>query len=188
MLNMVTGQPVVPRIYSPFAVPVRKKPGSRLWEPQVSSRHNERAIAINAEAEALALALPVTAGGAIEYGSMTDFGAILMCDDPFVNEGFDVRQPFLAWLKRNSKALLDDFLDLQKYGACIATWTYSASEVHINAWEGSHHTVTLGFHVGATGVGSVGPEISWARGRASNGWAHFVRLATNGWCFSRGSR
>jgi hypothetical protein len=140
----------------------------------VSTKHSETTVAIETEADALALALPVTVGGAVEYASKTDFGAILMCDDAVVTEGFDVREPFLAWLKKNSTALLEDFPDLKKHGAYVCTWTYSASNIHINAWEGAEHKVTLGFQVGATGIGSLGPETTWVRGRTSNGWAHFV--------------
>jgi hypothetical protein len=174
ILNIATGQTIDPQRYTPFATPVLKTPDARFWEPRVSSKHSETAIAIGCAADALALALPVSVGGAVEYASKKDFGAILMCDDAVENEGFDVRAPFLAWLKKNAATLVKDFPDLKEHGIYIATWTYSASNIHINAWEGSEHTVTLGFHAGATGIGSVGPSTSWARGRTSNGWAHFA--------------
>jgi len=173
IFNLTTNQPADSQRYTRFATPVLKTPDSRSWEPRVSTKHSETAIAINCEADALAAALPVTVGGAVEYASKTDFGAILMCDDDVVNEGFDVRDPFLKWLKNNSAALLEDFPDLGKHGVYIPTWTYSASNIHINAWEGSRHKVTLGFHVGATGIGAIGPKTSWVRGRTSNGWADF---------------
>lgn len=174
IFNVTTNKDVEPLRYTPFTTPVLKTPDSRFWEARVSSKHIETSIAINCEADALALALPVTVSGAVEYTSKIDFGAILMCDDAVVNEGFDVRDPFLTWLKKNSAALLEDFPDLGRHGVYISTWTYSSSNIHINAWEGSEHKVALGFHVGATGIGSVGPETSWVRGCTSNGWAHFV--------------
>ncbi|KAK3991451.1 hypothetical protein QBC44DRAFT_367904 [Cladorrhinum sp. PSN332] len=174
ILNITTGRPVSPQRYTPLAVPVLKTPDSRFWSPRVSSSSHETAIAINAEADALALALPVTIGGAVEYASQGDYGAILMCDNAVVNEGFDSRELSCKWLKKNSAALREDFPDLKKHGVYISTWTYSASNIHVNAWEGREHRVMLGFQVGATGIGSLGPETSWARGHTSNGWAHFV--------------
>ncbi|RYO95985.1 hypothetical protein DL765_011723 [Monosporascus sp. GIB2] len=174
IFNIVSGKSVEPNTYTPFLPPVGKMPDSRFWEPRVSSKHKETEIKLEAEADALALGLPATVGGALEYQSSVDFGAILMCDDAVVAEGFDVRDPFLVWIKKNSAALLVEFPDLRRHGAYIATWTYSAAKIHINAWEGVQHKVVLGFQVGATGVGNVGPETSWFRGRASNGWSHYV--------------
>lgn len=174
IFNITQGKPVEDVNYTPFSTPVLKEPDSRFWGPRVSNKHTEVSIALETEAGALALGLPVDVGGAIEYQSKTDFGAILMCDDAVVADGFDVRDPFLSWLKKNSAALLADFPDVKKHGVCIATWTYSAASVHVNAWQGAEQKVVVGFKVGATGVGSLGPETSWYRGHASSGWSHFV--------------
>ncbi|KAH6972077.1 hypothetical protein BKA56DRAFT_620646 [Ilyonectria sp. MPI-CAGE-AT-0026] len=174
IFNIVRGEAVEPETYTSFLIPVGKTPDSRFWGPRVSSKHSETEVKLEAEADALALGLQATVGGAIEYQSRVDFGAILMCDDAVVAEGFDVRDPFLAWIKKNSAALLAEFPDLQKHGIYIPTWTYSAAETHINAWEGVEHKIVLGFQVGATGVGNVGPGTSWSRGRASNGWSHYL--------------
>lgn len=71
------------------------------------------------------LALPATVGGAIEYACEGDFGAILTCDDAVVNEGLNIREPFLSLLKRNSAVPPD----LRTRGVDVSAWTYSASSV-----------------------------------------------------------
>ncbi|KAK4155842.1 hypothetical protein C8A00DRAFT_13152 [Chaetomidium leptoderma] len=173
------GTPVPEHKYTPFSPPVPKDPDARFWGPKVSSKSTETTLSLASSADALALGLPLEVGGAVEYQSKADFGAVLLCDDAVVADGFDVRDPSLAWLKRNSAALLADFPDLKRHGVCVATWTYSATSVHINAWEGTGRKVVLGFKVGAAaaaaGVGNAGSsQMAWSRVEGSSGWAHFV--------------
>lgn len=99
---------------------------------------------------------------------------MLMCDGEVVSEVFDFRDPFLVWMKRNAKALFGRYPDARKHGICTATWTYSATDIHIKAWEGGDNSVTVGFNVGAAGVGRVGSQVSWSRGRMTSGWSEWT--------------
>jgi hypothetical protein len=148
-------------------------PDARAWGPLESSTVTSNKVELGAEVDALSLGLPVDIGGAVEYSTQTDFGAILMCDDKVESQGFDERHPFLTWLKRNSKAVLARWPDVKKHGVIATTWTYTAEKIFIQVWNDASRTVTLGFSVGATGVGNVGPEISWHRAHGTAGWSRW---------------
>lgn len=123
------------------------EPEARVWGPLISSNVRETNIKLEGDAEALSIGLPADIGGLVQYNTNTDFGAVLMCDDEVVIEGYDFRNPFLAWLKRNSKELLKNYPDLKKYGVCAVTWTYSSTNIHIKAWANAGTAVTLGFNL-----------------------------------------
>ena len=128
---------------------------------------------LKSEADALTTGLPVDFGLKVGFTMSTDFGAVLMCDDKVVAEGYDHRQTFLKWIKMNAKTLSAQFPDVKEYGISAVTWTYSASEIYINAWEDPKKEVVLGFKVGMTGVGSLNPETTWARSQYSTGWSRY---------------
>lgn len=86
---------------------------------------------LSGDGAAAALGLPVDIGGAVKYSTKSDFGAILMCDSDVVMEGYDLRAPFKKWLKANSKKLLENYGELEKYGVIAATWTYSSDDIYI---------------------------------------------------------
>jgi hypothetical protein len=90
-LKIIMGEAVKQSTYTSFLVPVVKTLNSRYYKPRISSKHKERENKLEAQADAIALILPATAGGAMEYQSNVDFEEILMCDDTAVAEGFDVR-------------------------------------------------------------------------------------------------
>jgi hypothetical protein len=146
-------------------------PDTRAWGPLESSTVTSNDLQLGAEVDALSLGLPVDIGGAVEYSTKTDFGAILMCDDKVESQGFEERQPFLTWLKRNSKAVLARWPDVKKHGVIATSWTYTAEKIYIQVWNDVSRTVTLGFKLGATGVGNVEPEISWHRAHTTAGWS-----------------
>jgi hypothetical protein len=140
----------------------------------VSSNVKENRINLEGDLNGLSFGFPVDVGGVIHYSTKSDFGAVLMCDTEVVSEGYDFRSPFLQWIKKNSRTLLANYPDLKKHGVCAVTWTYSASDIHINAWTNSDNTVTVGFKLGAEGIGSANPEISWIRSQSSSGWMEWT--------------
>lgn len=157
--------------YSRVEYPMRSDPDSRFWSPLVSSNVKETGVALEGDLGGASLGLPVDVGGAVQYRTSTDFGAVLMCDSSVVAEGYDYRNPFKVWLKMNAKKLLVKYPDLKKYGVCVVTWTYSSTNIHINAWDNPGNEVVLGFKAGMSGLGSLGPELSWLRGKSSSGWS-----------------
>lgn len=156
--------------YTPIGRLQRSDPDSRRWGPRVSSNVNATNIELGGEINAQSLGLPVGIAGAVQYSTNADFGAVLMCDDDVISEGYNFRNPFLDWLKKNSKNLLADYPDLKKHGVCATTWTYSASDIHINAWTNSATILTIGFVVDAEPVAQWNSEMSWVRSRSSSGW------------------
>lgn len=149
------------------------EPETRVWGPLVSSNVRETNVKLEGDVDALGLGLPADIGGIVQFSTNTDFGAVLMCDNEVVAEGYDLRNPFLVWLKENSKALLKSYPDLKKHGVCAVTWTYSSTNIHINVWENAATTVTVGFKLGMTGVGHASPETSWVRRRSGSGWSNW---------------
>jgi hypothetical protein len=140
------------------------------WDPQESGTVNRvTEFSLEGEASALAQGLPVDAKVAVKYKTSTDFGAILMCDEEAVVEGYDHRDPFRAWLKQNAPTLLTNYPTVKKHGIYVATLTYSSSDIHIEVWQNPQKEITLGFKAGVTGVGSVGPSVKWMRASSSDG-------------------
>ena len=162
-----------PAGFTPLEAQLLSDPDFRAWGPLTSSTVKSNRLKLKGEADALSLSLPVDVGGAVEYSTKTNFGAVLMCDDKVESRGFELRRPFLAWLKQNSKVLLGKWPDVGEHGVIAATWTYSAVKVYIHAWEDAGKTVAVGFKVGATGVGGAEPEVSWHRARANEGWSRW---------------
>ncbi|KAK8031274.1 hypothetical protein PG990_001008 [Apiospora arundinis] len=156
-----------------FTLPRDKDPDRMKLGPVVSGTVRGTEVALASEAEAAALGLPLDVSGVIEYASEDSFGAILMCDDEVVIERYDVRDPFVRWLKKNHRAILRRHRDVTRYGVCIALNTWSAQHVFIRTWSGAGHSVRVGFKVGATGIGNVKPEVSYYRASHGAGWQQF---------------
>ncbi len=125
-------------------------------------------------ADASAFGLPFDVGGVVSYATAHGFGAVLVCDGDVVSEGFDYRDPFLVWLNQNASLSLSRYPYAKKHGVCVATWTYSTTDVYISAWEGGANSVTVGFIATAAGVGQVNPQTTWHRGHASSGWSTYT--------------
>jgi hypothetical protein len=141
--------------------------------PLTSNTVNDNEVVLAAGTDALSLGLPVGISGYMEYSTAMDFGAVLMCDDKVESYGYDLRMPFLSWLKRNSKALVQKWPDIKKYGVIATTRTYSASKVYIQAWTGADKKIVIGFDVEVPGVANAGPEVSWHRAHSSQGWSRW---------------
>lgn len=143
----------------------------RRFGPLTSSNVAKDDVALEAGVDAASLGLPVDVGGVVRCSTSGGFGAVLMCGGDVTSEGFDFREPFLVWLKQNAKVLFSRYPDTKKNGLCVATWTYSADDIAISAWDGGANEVALGFKVGAAGIGHVGPEKNWFRSHASSMWS-----------------
>lgn len=149
----------------------RSEPDRRRYGPLTADKVTETSVKLEAGVGAAAVGLPVEVGGVVKYSTAGGFGAVLLCGDEVVSEGFDFRDPFLAWLQRHAKVLFAEYPDAKKHGLCAVTWTYSSADVGITAWDNSEGNVTVGFDVGAAQVAKVGPEVSWVRGTSSSGWS-----------------
>jgi len=154
------------------------QPDVRRLGPLTADRVHKTELALEAGLGAGALAaagLPVDVGAAVRYSTSGEFGAVLLCRGDVVSEGFDFREPFLAWLQVNAKVLFRRYPDARKRGSglCVATWTYSAEDIGIAAWESSEGGVAVGCEVGMAEVAKLGPNVEWIRGRSSSGWAEW---------------
>ncbi|WYZ36176.1 hypothetical protein EsH8_XI_000059 [Colletotrichum jinshuiense] len=157
--------------YGPLGPLQRSAPDTRRYGPLTADKVTETSVELEAGLGAAAVGLPVEVGGVVRYSTAGGFGAVLLCGDEVISEGFDFRDPFLAWLQRHAKVLFAKYPDAKKHGLCVATWTYSSADVGITTWENSEGSVTVGFDVGAAGVAEVGPRLSWVRGASSSGWS-----------------
>ncbi|KAI0111164.1 hypothetical protein GGR51DRAFT_557571 [Nemania sp. FL0031] len=147
---------------------------TRCWGPLTTSNVSMTEVELEAGVDATALGLPFGVSGIVSYSTASGFGAILVCDKDIVSEGFDLRDPFLGWLKQNAKLLFSKYPDAKKHGICVATWTYSTTDIHISTWEGANNSVTVGCTIDAMGIGHAGPKTTWHRGHASSGWLNFT--------------
>ena len=139
--------------------------------PKLSNKTAETQIDLGAGVGAAAMGLPVDVTGAVKYSTSNEFGAVLVCENDVVSEGFDLRQPFATWLEENAKALLRDYPELKELGLYAVTWTYSSTDIHISAWDGEGNSATVGIKAGFASAGDLGPKTSWVRGQSSSGWS-----------------
>ncbi|KAI0459168.1 hypothetical protein F5B21DRAFT_341202 [Xylaria acuta] len=174
ILDLADAKAVQDAGYSPMGHLQRSEPDVRRYGPLTSSGTSAVDVELEAAASAAAFSLPVDVSGVFRYSTSGDFGAVLMCDDDVISEGFDFRNVFLIWLKRNAKALFAKYPDAKKHGICAVTWTYSSTNIHITAWEGAGNSVTVGFKAGAAGVVDVGPQMTWLRGRSGSAWSEWT--------------
>lgn len=155
----------------------RSDPETQKWEPRLASTVKKTELKLKGDVSGLAAAgLPVDVSAAFKYSTSANFGAILMCDTDVVVECYDHRDPFRKWLKENVPKLLAEYPSLRQHGIYVATTTYSCSSVHINVWHSSQDEVKLGFKVGVTGLGGLGPSTTWLRGTSSKSWTSFVQV------------
>ncbi|KAI0858019.1 hypothetical protein F4860DRAFT_505620 [Xylaria cubensis] len=160
--------------YSPLGYIQRAPPDIRRYGPLAAAEVSTNELALGVGVDASSFGLPLDAGGAVSYATARGFGAVLVCDEDVVSEGFDYRDPFLVWLKVNASLLFSRYPDVKKHGVCVATWTYSTTSIHISAWEGGANSVTVGFTATAAGVGHASPQTTWHRGHASSGWSTYT--------------
>lgn len=171
ILDLADASAVKAAGYSPLGPLQRSAPDMRRYGPLTADKVTGTSVGLEAGLGAAAVGLPVEVGGVVRYSTTGGFGAVLLCGDEVMSEGFDFRDPFLAWLQRHAKVLFAKYPDAKKHGLCAVTWTYSSADVGITTWENSESSVTVGFDVGAAEVAEVSPEVSWVRGASSSGWS-----------------
>jgi hypothetical protein len=84
--------------YGPLGYLQRSEPDTRRYGPLTADKVTETSVELAAGVGGAAVGLPMDVGGAVKYSTSGGFGAVLLCDDEVVSEGFDFRDPFLAWL------------------------------------------------------------------------------------------
>ncbi|KAH6843409.1 hypothetical protein B0I37DRAFT_217358 [Chaetomium sp. MPI-CAGE-AT-0009] len=171
ILDLADASAVEAAGYEPLGYLQRSEPDTRRYGPLTADKVTETSVELEAGVGAAAVGLPVDASGVVKYSTSGGFGAVLLCEDAVVSEGFDFRDPFLAWLQRHAKTLFAKYPDAKKHGLYAVTWAYSSTDIAITTWENAEGGVTLGFELGAAGVATVGPQVSWVRGTSSSGWS-----------------
>ncbi|KAJ4116134.1 hypothetical protein NW768_011106 [Fusarium equiseti] len=174
ILNLLDSEALEKAGYTPLGELRPSEPDLRRFGPMLSNRTSKTNIDLEAGVGAAAMGLPVDVSGAVKYSTSNEFGAVLVCENDVVSEGFDLRQPFATWLEQNAKSLFKDFPDAKRLGLYAVTWTYSSTDIHISAWDGESNDATVGFKVGFAGAGNVGPQTSWVRGQSSSGWSEWT--------------
>lgn len=91
--------------YTPFRFPVEAEPDLQTWGPVKSANVAESQITLSSDADAAALSIPVGFGGAMEYESTGNFGAVLMSDVDVELTGYDVRGSFIKWLEDHAATI-----------------------------------------------------------------------------------
>ncbi|KAJ3941074.1 uncharacterized protein N0V96_008951 [Colletotrichum fioriniae] len=171
ILDLADAEAVKAAGFAPLGYLQRSPPDPRRYGPLTADKVTETSVELEAGVGGAAVGLPVEVGGVFKYSTAGSFGAVLLCEDEVVSEGFDFRDPFLAWLQIHTKVLFSKYPDAKKHGLCAVTWTYSSADVGITTWDSSEGSATVGFDVGAADVAKVGPKVSWVRGASSSGWS-----------------
>ncbi|KAH7174053.1 uncharacterized protein B0J16DRAFT_199755 [Fusarium flagelliforme] len=174
ILNLLDSEALEKAGYSPLGELRPSEPDVRRFGPMLSNKTSKTNVDLEAGVGAAAMGLPVDVSGAVKYSTSNEFGAVLVCENDVVSEGFDLRQPFATWLEQNAKSLFKDYPDAKRLGLYAVTWTYSSTDIHISAWDGESNDATVGFKVGFAGAGNVGPQTSWVRGQSSSGWSEWT--------------
>ncbi|KAH8903390.1 hypothetical protein BR93DRAFT_885494 [Coniochaeta sp. PMI_546] len=154
---------------TPFVEPHRRVPDKRRWGPLTSNHVSERNVQLGAGVDGTSFGLPASVSIVTEYSTKGGFGAVLMCDNDVVVEGYDVRGPIERWIRENRLALAK-ILDLKEHGVVCSTWTYSSENVHLNVWEDSETKVVVGVGADVQGLANTNASTSWLRGRSGSKW------------------
>ncbi|KAI0487749.1 hypothetical protein F4859DRAFT_466069 [Xylaria cf. heliscus] len=160
--------------YSPLSYIQRAPPDIRRYGPMAAGDVSANEVGLGLGVDASSFGLPLNVSGVVSYATARGFGAVLVCDGDVVSEGFDYREPFLVWLKQNANLIFSNYPDAKKHGVCVATWTYSTTDIYISAWERGANSVKLGFTATAAGVGQATPQTTWHCGHASSGWSTYT--------------
>lgn len=155
---------------TPFVPPRCRTPDTRRWGPLTSSQVRETNIQLDAGVDGTSFGLPAFVSAATEYSTKSGFGAVLMCDDDVVLEGYDVRGPFETWIRENRVALAK-IPDLKQHGVVCSTWTYSSTNIHLIVWNDSETKVVVGCGVEAQGISNANAATSWVRGHSVSKWS-----------------
>lgn len=157
--------------YTPFRFPVEAEPDLQIWGPVKSANVAETKMALSGEADAAALGIPVGFGGAIEYESTSNFGAVLMSDVDVEVTGYDVRGPFIKWLQDNAAMIRKNHkseVGSRTLHAVIGI--YASTDIFIHVMSDRGKKVVVGFKATAPGVASADLGTTWARSSIGSHW------------------
>ncbi|KAK6834168.1 hypothetical protein PG987_008862 [Apiospora arundinis] len=146
----------------------RKKLG-----PVESRSVKSNAITLKSQADAVAMGLPVDVGGVVEYVTEASFGSVLMCDDEVEVECFSQRDNLVRWLEENHQAILKLHRDVKDHGIYAVRTTTSAKHVSIRSWSGAGQKISVGYKLGASGIGNSTSEVSYYLANHGVGWRQF---------------
>ncbi|KAF4987542.1 hypothetical protein FGRMN_10294 [Fusarium graminum] len=173
IMNLLDDEALRKAGYPPLGELKPKEPDVRRFGPMLSENMGKTTLDLEAGVGAAVTGIPVDVSGAVKYSTTNEFGAVLVCENDVVSEGFDLRQPFNTWMEANVKALLKTYPDAKKNGLYAVTETYSSTDIHISAWDAKSNDSTVMFKVGMAGAGNIGPKASWVRGESSSGWTEW---------------
>ncbi|KAI3390519.1 hypothetical protein diail_9286 [Diaporthe ilicicola] len=157
--------------YTSFRPPVEAEPDHQTWGPVKSADVAETKITLSGEADAAALGIPVGFGGAIEYESASNFGAVLMSDVDVEITGYDVRGPFMKWLEENaSKIRKNHKSEIGSRPLHAVIGIYASTDIFIHVMSERGKKVVVGFKAAAPGVASAELGTTWARSSVGSHW------------------
>lgn len=157
--------------YTPFRFPVEADPDLQKWGPVKSANVAENKIALSGEADAAALGIPVGFGGAVEYESTSNFGAVLMSDVDVEVTGYDVRGPFIKWLEENAATIRKN--NKRETGSRtlhVVIGIYASTDIFIHVMSDRGKKVVVGFKASAPGAASADLGTTWARSSVGSHW------------------
>lgn len=117
--------------------------------------------------------IPADVNFLCKYVSSTNFGAVLLTGHPITKEYYYHDMPFIRWLGKNSKTILQKFPEVKKYDLWIVTSTCSTAECALNAWNSSSKEVAVGFSSSMSQVGGFDGEVNWHTATDDEGWNFF---------------
>ena len=97
-------------------------PRKHKWGPKISNAVTYTKTGLKAGASAAPAGIPADASVLFDYQSSTDFGAILVCPETVVQEGYYHEEPFRKWAIDNAKAILTAQPDAKTNGFCQINW------------------------------------------------------------------
>lgn len=157
--------------YTPFRFPVEADPDLQKWGPVKSANVAENKIALSGDADAAALGIPVGFGGAMEYESTSNFGAVLMSDVDVEVTGYDVRGPFIKWLEENAATIRKNHKrEIGSRTLHVVIGIYASTDIFIHVMSDRGKKVVVGFKASAPGAASADLGTTWARSSVGSHW------------------
>lgn len=157
--------------YTPFRVPVEAGPDLQTWGPVKSANVAETKIALSGDVDAAALGIPVGFGGAVEYESTSNFGAVLMSDADVEVTGYDVRGPFIKWLQDNAATIRKNHkAEIGSRTLHAVIGIYASTEIFIHVMSDRGRKVVVGFKAAAPGAASADLGTTWVRSSVGSHW------------------
>lgn len=157
--------------YTAFRFPVEADPDTQTWGPVKSANVAETKITVSGEADAAALGIPVGFGGAVEYESTSNFGAVLMSDVDVEVTGYDVRGPFIKWIEDNAATIRKNHkTEIGSRTLHAVIGIYASTDIFIHVMSDRGRKVVVGFKAAAPGAASADLGTTWARSSVGSHW------------------